>query len=103
MGALIASVGAEYIGMMVMVVSVKRLYNLGIPKAVFKYFLAGLCMCIMVSWIGSHMQATVLTTGIQIVMGAIVYFVMLLLMRDAFLLGSLSNIRKLFDKQRRGK
>lgn len=103
MGALIASVGAEYIGMMVMAVSVKRLYNLGIPKAVFKYFLAGACMCIVVSWIGSHMQAIVLATGVQIVVGAIVYFAILLLTRDAFLLGSLSYTRKLIDKLRRGK
>lgn len=101
-GALIASVCAECTGTTIMVLYAKRLYNLGIPKGVLRYFLAGACMCVVVSLVGSHMQATVLTTGIQIVVGVIVYFVILLLMRDGFLLGSLSYARKLLGKLHKG-
>lgn len=102
MGALIASVLAECTGMLVMMLSVKRIYHVGIPRGVLRYFFAGACMCVVVSWMGSLMEASILTTGTQIVVGAIVYFAILLLMRDAFLLNSLSYARRLLDKLRRG-
>lgn len=95
-GAAIASVLAETVIAVVQIVVVrKELSPWHIVKDSWRYWIAGGAMLAVVCLLGNAMTPTILTTMLQVVAGAAVYFVLLLILRDDFLL---LNAKQVFYK-----
>ena len=95
-GAAIASVLAETVIAVVQIVVVrKELSPWHIVKDSWRYWIAGGAMLAVVCLLGNAMTPTILTTMLQVVAGAAVYFVLLLILRDDFLL---VNAKQVFYK-----
>ena len=83
MGAIIASVLAEYIGMFMMVyfsreiVNGKRLF-----KGLYQYFVAAFIMMMISFYIGEYIGYNMISTCVQIVIGMAIYVVVLLGMHN---------------------
>ena len=97
-GAAIASVAAETVIALVQLYIVRRELSFGkILCSSWKYLIAGSVMLSLVAVIGRWIRTPVLGTLIQAGSGAAVYFGMLLVMRDSFLL---ENARKVLGRLR---
>ncbi|MGL5414768.1 MAG: flippase [Clostridium sp.] len=51
-------------------------------KAIFKYMIAGIIMTVIVVFIGRMMEANVITTLIQSIVGVVIYFLALVIIKD---------------------
>ena len=95
-GAAIASLIAEIVITSVQLFYVRK--ELSIRKIVvsaFNYVISGSIMLLTISVIGNGFMSTILNTVILVICGGIVYFFVLLILRDAFLIG---NIQKILQK-----
>ena len=102
-GAVVSSVIAEYTGMLIMLYFVRKYINLSIMlKETAKYIVGGIVMSSAIFCLGRCMNASMLTTILQICIGVIIYMVMMLILRDKNLIEILGKIRKAisstFDK-----
>lgn len=101
-GAAIASVTAETVIALVQIYLVRKELS---PKEIFlsswHYLLAGGIMLIELIVVGNVLTPTILHTIVLVICGAITYGIVLLLIRDEFLM---SNIKRIMDKimKRRG-
>lgn len=96
MGAAIASVVAETTIAIIQIYIVrKELSPFEIVKCGLHYFIAGGLMFITLMQIRGYFNASVLHTFELVVIGAIIYSIVLLVMKDEFLL---SNVYKIFKK-----
>lgn len=93
-GTTISSVIAEFTGMFIMVyfvsdiVNVKRLF-----KEVPKYFIASLIMFIVVFILGKFVGVSILGTIIQLILGAIIYILLMIVIKDENLMYVIESIK----------
>lgn len=82
-GAIIASVIAEYTGMILMMIACRRwIYLRNVLAPLSKYVCSGIVMCLLIQKMESYVPFNVVGTCIQIFFGSIFYFVILLLLRE---------------------
>lgn len=94
-GAAASSVIAETVIAVVQIIIVRReLSPYKIVTLSWKYFLAGAVMLGVLMWETSILQSSFINTMLMIVTGAIVYVVMLLLLRDEFMMKYISIARE---------
>lgn len=95
-GAAFASVIAETVIAVVQIIIVRReLSPAEIIKAGWHYYIAGATMVIALLPLKNALTPSVIHTGIMVVCGALVYFAVLLVLRDVFFI---QNVRKMSAK-----
>lgn len=94
-GAVIASVLAETIILIYELYVTRKEFNwLMIFNGIFKYLIAGIIMFIVIYNIELHLGVSLLNTFIVFIIGVITYFIMLLLLRDSYILDNLNILLK---------
>lgn len=94
-GAVIASVLAETIILIYELYVTRKEFNwLMIFNGVFKYLIAGIIMFIIIYNVELHLGVSLLNTFIVFIIGVITYFIMLLLLRDSYILDNLNILLK---------
>ena len=94
-GAVIASVLAETIILIYELYVTRKEFNwLMIFNGIFKYLIAGIIMFIVIYNIELHLGVSLLNTFIVFINGVITYFIMLLLLRDSYILDNLNILLK---------
>lgn len=101
-GALGASVGSVLAEALVSLVQIfftrKELPILKYTLENLKYFLCGLIMAYVIFFVGHNLEATVITTMIQIVVGIVIYLALLIITKDKMLVIPLNHIKNKFAK-----
>lgn len=93
LGACIATLMAELIVPVVELIILRKNINIKyIFKDIYKYFLAGIIMFIIVRVIGEFMGIGILTTMIQVFSGGCIYLATLLIFKDEFTKVIIGNI-----------
>ncbi|MCR4660961.1 MAG: polysaccharide biosynthesis C-terminal domain-containing protein [Clostridia bacterium] len=93
LGAAIATLIAESFITIVLFVYLRKYLSLFIIfKSIIKYLVSGLIMSIVLVFENIYLSSSVLNTFIIIVSGACSYFIVLLLLRDSFLVDNIKNI-----------
>lgn len=100
-GALIASVIAEFSIVIVQLIDVRKDFDIKIAfKNSLKYIVSGVVMFIPTYILGLYFKASIITTLLQVALGTLVYGIMLLILKDSFVLGILKNlISKIFNNK----
>lgn len=94
-GAVIASVLAETIILIYELYVTRKEFNwLMIFNGIIKYLIAGIIMFIVIYNIELHLGVSLLNTFIVFIIGVITYFIMLLLLRDSYILDNLNILLK---------
>lgn len=102
-GAAVASIVAETVIAVIQLVSVrKEIKGLKILKLLPKYLFSGVVMLISLLWIDQYLNKNMISTILMIMFGAVVYFVVLGILKDKFLI---ENVKLILNKinQRRKK
>lgn len=98
-GAMIASVVAEVVGMLIMYYYVRKEFNtVGLLKKCIPYAIASGIMGAIVVFLGAILKANWITTIVEIGLGAAIYLTVLILLKDSIVNEILSMI---FDKLRK--
>lgn len=85
-GAMIASVFAEVVGMSVMYTYIRRDFHVvGLLHGIWKYILSAVIMCIVVLVESAILSASAWIICIEIVSGAIIYIICLILLKDSII------------------
>lgn len=82
-GTCIATVIAEFVVVLVQYISLRK--NIATPKllkSISQYIFSAICMFIVVRLIGSYMGANIITTIVQGFVGAVIYLVILILLKE---------------------
>ena len=96
LGAAIASVTAEIVITIVQLVMVRNeISSFRVLKEGINYFIAGLFMVVVLYFAGKMFEPAIVSTVILIFIGVVVYFSVLIIMKDEFLL---SNIKRVWYK-----
>lgn len=83
LGTMIASILAEYVGMFLMVYFLKDIIKFNLLfKDTLKYIILSIIMSIIVYFIGEMLNASIITTFIQIILGLIIYIISLFFIKD---------------------
>lgn len=86
-GAVMASVIAEFVILSVEIYYCrKQILIFDNILDSFKYLIAGIIMCISIIKFGSYMKGTIITTLIQIFIGALIYCICLIIMKEKILI-----------------
>lgn len=88
-GAAVASVTAEMVGAIIMLIYVhknKMMDIVGILKLSYKNWIAGIVMLAITRQMSSLMEPSVITLCLSIIVGVFTYMIMLLIQRDKFLM-----------------
>ena len=94
-GAAIASVTAETVIAVIQLVMIRDQINpVRVLKEGINYFIAGLFMSIGLFFLDKRFVPSILHTIILIVLGVIIYFSILIILRDEFLFSNVKNVRK---------
>lgn len=94
-GALIASVAAEYSGMLIMLFFCRKWVDIGnVFSPLLKYFFSGAVMCGIVDNLDEFLAANIIGTMIQVVVGVVVYLLLLLAMRESYLISLILKVAK---------
>lgn len=94
-GAAIASVTAEIVIAVVQLIIVRKELNpIYVLKEGTNYFIAGAIMSIVLVWLNGNLSPSILHTGCMVIIGGIIYFTVLLIMKDEFLLTNVNQICK---------
>lgn len=102
-GAAVASIVAETVIAVIQLVSVrKEIKGLKILKLLPKYLFSGVVMLISLLWIDQYLNKNMISTILMIMFGAVIYFVVLGILKDKFLI---ENVKLILNKinQRRKK
>lgn len=92
-GAVISSIVAEFSVLTVQLLYIKKEINiLEIGKSSIKYFISSLVMFIVVACLANKMEISITNTCIQVLVGAIVYIVGLILLKDKFITDIINQI-----------
>ncbi len=98
-GAAIATCVAEFAVLLVQGIAVRKDISPLLFLKCWRNYLCGGGMFFLVRWIGRRMGSSFPTLFVQVVLGATVYFVLLLLLRDPFLLSGLRIVLKKLEKR----
>ncbi len=91
-GAAIASVAAETTIALVQLYLVRKEFSVRkVFASSWHYLIAGGIMLVLLKIMGMQLSATVVHTAIMVVCGAVVYFAVLFIIRDEFLLTNMKN------------
>lgn len=94
-GAAISTLMSSFITVLIQYMSVHKQINPVIfDKSMLKYIISGLLMLAEVVFIGEAYNKGVITTFIQIVCGVLTYFLILLLLREKFMLELIKRFKK---------
>ena len=92
-GAAIASVLAEILITGIQFVFIRKEISVAkVVSSAWKYLLAGAMMLVVLVLENQKWESSILNTGIMVVSGATVYFAMLFILRDEFLLGYIKKV-----------
>lgn len=94
MGAVAATLLAEVIVAVVQYVFLRKLFPVSIFFTGIKNMIAALIMGVAVYLVAGYLPATIWATVVEIGTGAVIYFAVLLLLRDSFLLDNVKRIWK---------
>ena len=92
MGAVIATVAAELSIALIQFWFARVVFDLSWIKETYKYWISGILMLGVVRVIGNFTEVNILWLIIQIVSGAIVYFMSLIVLRDKLLFEAIKNL-----------
>ena len=96
-GAIISSVLAEIIIIIIQAIDVRHDYNIGIIfHGAHKYIIGSAIMFVPVYLIGMYFKPVMLTTIFQAVVGVAIYGIYLLVIRDSFTMDAIGNILNKF-------
>lgn len=96
-GAIIASVLAEYTGMLIMFWNVKKIFDLSkMAKRVLFYALDAIIMLGIIYWIGKFFVKSFIATCVQIGIGIVIYFLILFIVRDRNFFLAISYVKNIF-------
>ena len=96
MGAVIGTVAAEFsVALIQMIMIRKEFKNLNIVKLSFKYLTSGVVMFVVCYILDSFIHNALLSIIIRVIVGIIIYFAMLLILKDEF---CKEIIEKMFKK-----
>ena len=99
-GALFASVMAEFLIMIVQLIDIRKDVNISIVvKNSGKYIISSFIMFIIVYFIGKNMNTTIYTTAIQVVIAGIIYAIMLVVLKDSFVIGIIQDLKKKIQRK----
>ena len=85
-GAAIGTVGAELTVIIIQLINIKEVVRFrDLLKLSIKYLIAGIAMFVVCLTIGNKLGSSIISTLIQICSGGIIYFIILLILRDSFL------------------
>lgn len=94
MGAVFASVVAEICSAAMHIYFIKNTINLkNLFKIFFKYLILGLIMCIVVVQISYILESNILTTFIEIFFGALIYLILLIIVKDRIIIDFIGKIK----------
>lgn len=97
-GAIIASVIAEFTVLLIQIYYIRNDFDIRIVyKGCTKYIISGIIMFFVCYLIGMIMQPTLITTMLQIMIGAIIYGIILIMLKEEFVYGVLITIRTKFS------
>lgn len=92
-GALLASVIAEFSIVIVQLIDVRKDFNIRIVmNNSAKYIISSIIMFIPTYLIGTYLEASIVTTLIQVMVGGAIYGVMLIVLKDIFVINTLKNL-----------
>ncbi len=96
-GAAVASLAAEVTVALVQLYLVRgELSAWKVLKSSVNYVIASLAMYLVLLFIGGKLTSSITNTTVMVIVGAIVYFVVLILMRDGFLMKLMDDFRRRF-------
>ena len=100
-GASIATIAAELTVTVTQMIFLKNDFDFGeILKPILKYLFASICMFITCKILGANITNRYLSVVLQVLIGSIVYFTILLVLKDKFLYEIIGNIKeKIFKKK----
>lgn len=99
LGASIASVIAELSVSIIQIVYVKNKINLFVCTLQnWKYYLASIIIAFIIKVFTRHMQANIITTFFQIIIGIIIYIVVLLILKEDIMYSIMKNVKKFMQK-----
>lgn len=99
-GAIIASVIAEFSIVFIQLYDVRKDFDLKIVvKNCYKFIVSSIIMFIPIFIMGYKMKPTIKTTIIQIIIGIIIYFASLIILKEKYIYQFLDKIRKKLKKQ----
>lgn len=91
-GAALATVVAEFTTFAIQMFYIRKTFHfMDLIRMSVKYWMAGIVMYILCTIIGNMMGARILTTLIQIMVGVITYFALLMILKDSF---AYENVKK---------
>ncbi len=94
-GAIIASVLAETLILIVQLIYVRKEISVKMVFGnCFKYIVSGIIMLVITASLGRFLHVGIVSTIIQIVVGATVYFSVLLILKDKFIFTVIDRLRK---------
>ncbi len=94
-GAIVASVIAETIILIVQLIYIRKEIPLNIVyKNCSKYILSGIIMLCITVWFGNLLNANMITTVLQIIVGAVSYFVILIILKDKLIYELLKKFKE---------
>ena len=92
MGAVIATVSAELSIALIQFWFARVVFDLTWIKETYKYWISGILMLVVVRLVGNVTPINILSLILQIVVGALVYFASLAILRDKFLFEAIKNV-----------
>ena len=92
MGAVIATVSAELSIALIQFWFARIVFDFTWIKETYKYWISGILMLVVVRLVGNVTPINILSLAIQIVVGALVYFASLTILRDKFLFEAIENV-----------
>ena len=94
-GAAISTVIAEFTVLVVQLVAVRREFSALMYLKCWRYFVSGAVMCVCVHFLGKFVRPSLVYLLIQIFFGVVVYFSLVLILRDDFVS---KYAKKIFNK-----
>ena len=99
MGAVIASILAEYTGMIIMLVNVRNIIDIhGWIKLILRYSFISAVMLLLLHFVEALISYSFVATFVQCIVGILFYFSMLLVIKDKNILLILDYVKKLIRK-----
>lgn len=99
MGAVIASILAEYTGMIIMLVNVRNIIDIhGWIKLILRYSFISAVMLLLLHFVEALISYSFVATFVQCIVGILFYFSMLLVIKDKNIFLILDYVKKLIRK-----
>ena len=100
-GAIIATVIVEFVISFIEIVYIVRKCNIEIKVVTnnaLKYIISSIIMCLIVSYISNYMKINAINTILQVIIGGIVYCIILLIIKDDWIMYMLKKIKNIKKK-----